>query len=306
MSGATEVWRLQRGAAGFPESVADLGSRAPRRLYGLGDRGLVSALEPSATVTIVGTRHPSAYGLRVARELAHGLSAAGLVVVSGMAIGIDSAAHRGALDAGGRTIAVLGCGPNVIYPRRGRDLHREIVATGAVVAEYPPGTEAAPFQFPERNRIMAALGGAVVVVEAKDPSGSLITADEGIGLGRAVGAVPGNVGVGAAAGTNRLIKEGAQVIRDAQDVLDLLLGVGACGPGLDGFEVRAAGPPLDTDLRDLLAHIAGGASTADRIASEGAITAQQAAIGLTRLELLGYVGADGTGGYARTELEPPD
>jgi DNA processing protein len=202
---------------------------------------------------------------------------------------------------------VLGCGPDVVYPRRERELHRRIAATGAVVSEYEPGTPAAPHRFPARNRIMAALGGAVAVVEATDPSGSLITADEGIRLGRAVGAVPGPVGVAASRGTNRLIKEGGELIRDARDVLDLLFGVGG-GPDakLRDFEVRPRGPRLEPGHARVLELVATGRTSPDGVATELGLSAREASIALTQLELFGYVEADGTGGFARTPLVTPD
>ncbi|HEX2129398.1 MAG TPA: DNA-processing protein DprA [Solirubrobacterales bacterium] len=299
------TWTIE--ADDLPAGVAELGSQTPRRLHGLGDRDLVRRLEGPEAVTIVGSRHPSAYGLRIAGELGFEVASAGVVVVSGMAIGIDAAAHRGALEAGGPTVAVLGCGPDVVYPRRERELHRRIAAEGAIVAEYEPGTPAAPHQFPERNRIMAALGGAVVVVEATDPSGSLITADEGIRLGRAVGAVPGPVGVAASRGTNRLIKDGGELIRDARDVLDLLFGVGASAPKprLEDFEVRPRGPRLDPLQARVLDLVASGAASPDRIAGGLGIRSQEASIALAQLELLGYVEADATGGFNRTPLATP-
>jgi DNA processing protein len=297
------TWALD--ANELPTGVRELGTRTPRRLHGLGDRDLVRGIEGPDAVTIIGSRHPSAYGLRVAGELAFELASAGVVVVSGMAIGIDSAAHRGALEAGRPTVAVLGCGPDVVYPRRERELHRRIAAEGALVSEYEPGTPAAPHQFPERNRIMAALGGAVVVVEATDPSGSLITADEGIRLGRAVGAVPGPVGIAASRGTNRLIKDGGELIRDARDVLDLLFGVGG-GPQLEDFDPKPRGPRLEPDLARVLDLVAAGGAGPDRIAVELGVSSQDASIALTQLELFGYVEADGTGGFSRTPLATPE
>jgi DNA processing protein len=295
-------WTLN--ARELPVGITELGAGAPDRLHGLGDRDLVRRLEGPDAVTIVGSRHPSAYGLRVAGELAFELASAGVVVVSGMAIGIDSAAHRGALEAGRPTIAVLGCGPDVVYPRRERELHRRIAADAAIVSEYEPGTPAAPHQFPARNRIMAALAGAVVVVEATDPSGSLITADEGIRLGRAVGAVPGPVGVGASRGTNRLIKEGGELIRDARDVLDLLYGVGAC-TRLKDFDSRPRGPRLDPGHARVLALVDAGCASPDQVATQLEVSSQDASIALTELELMGYVEANGSGTYVRTPLAEP-
>ena len=170
---------------------------------------------------------PELVRVEVAEQLGYLLAGAGLVVVSGMALGIDAAAHRGALDAGGSTIAVLGSGPDVVYPRSERRLYERITSTGAVVSEMPPGTVPGPGCFPKRNRIMAALGTMTLVVEAAQPSGSLITAEQAAKLGREVGAVPGRVTSRVARGTNALLAEGAAVIRDAQDVLDRMVGVGS-------------------------------------------------------------------------------
>ena len=198
-------------------------------------------------MTIVGSRRASSYGLGVAEELGRLLAAAGLVVVSGMARGIDAAAHRGALAAGGTTLAVLGGGADVVYPASERRLYREILASGAAISEAPPGQRPEPGAFPKRNRIMAALGAITVVVEAAQPSGSLITARRALDLGRHVGAIPGPVTSRVSEGTNDLIVDGAGLIRGAQDVLDRLLGVGI-------EAVRRCGPPLEPDL----ARVAGG------------------------------------------------
>jgi len=289
---------LAEGEA-LPSCLTDLQERAPSALWGAGDREAVCGLDHGATVTIVGSRRASAYGLRVAEQLGHDLAAAGVTVVSGMAWGIDSAAHRGALAAGGRTIAVLAGGPDVVYPRSARRLYREIVATGAAVSEYEPGALPARWTFPERNRIMAALGKLVVVVEAADPSGSLITARDAVEkLGREVGAVPGQVGMRTAAGTNRLIIDGAALIRSAEDVLDRLAGVGATS-------VRRTGAPLDESLRLALDAVDSGAATTDAVALAGIADPHRAAVALTRLELLGYVRSNPAGGYVRTTLEHP-
>jgi DNA processing protein len=221
------------------------------------------------------------------------------VVVSGMALGIDAAAHRGALAAGGDTVAVLAGGPDVIYPRSERALYERIVASGAVISEIPPGTRPGPGCFPKRNRIMAALGAMTVVVEAAEPSGSLITADQAHRLEREVGAVPGQVTTRVARGTNGLIADGAAVVRDAQDVLDRLLGVGVRG-------VRPAGPALEPVLLQVAEAVEGGAATPDAVAHAAGIPAGDAAVALARLELLGYVRADATGRYARTATPAPD
>jgi DNA processing protein len=291
-----DIWTLRRGGNGYPPALLDLAETAPARLFGRGREELVRAHDVRETVTIVGSRHPSSYGLEIAKELGNLLAAAGLVVVSGMALGIDAAAHRGALAGGGGTIAVLAGGPDVVYPRSERRLYERIVASGAVISEVQPGARPGPGCFPKRNRIMAALGAMTVVVEAAEPSGSLITAEQAQRLDREVGAVPGRVTTRVARGTNGLLADGAAVVRDAQDVLDRLLGVGAGA-------VRAVGPDIEPELALVADAVEGGAETPDAVAAAAGIAAGQAAVALARLELLGYVRADATGRYARTTLK---
>ena len=295
---APSRWRLEAGGPGYPAWLADLGDRAPRELHGVGVRAAVTGLEHGATVTIVGSRRASSYGLRVAERLARDLASAGVTVVSGMAWGIDSAAHRGALAAGGTTVAVLAGGADVPYPPSARGLYREVVAAGAAVSERAPGVRPERWSFPERNRIMAALAKLVIVVEAAEPSGSLVTARFAIdGLGRDLGAVPGQVGVRTAAGTNALIADGAPVIRGADDALDLLAGVGTRA-------IRRPGPSLDRELGVALELVEAGATSPDALAAAG-VDPPRAAIAFARLELLGYVRADEAGRYTRTALDAP-
>jgi DNA processing protein len=295
MTPAHPVWTLGRDEAGYPPAVLDLGHEAPPRLYGRGDERLIRGLCLDDAVTIVGSRRPSSYGLEVAEELGRLLAAAGLVVVSGMARGIDAAAHRGALAAPGLTVAVLGGGPDVVYPRGERALYERIVATGAVIAEAPPGRRPEPRSFPERNRIMAALGAMTIVVEAAEPSGTLITARQALELGRELGAVPGRVTSRVARGSNGLIADGAALIRDAQDVLDRLLGVGASAK-------QRFGPPLEPQLAGVAEAVERGAATPDSVALASSTAPGDAAVALARLELLGYVRVDASGRYARTTL----
>ena len=302
MKPAPPVWAINRGADEYPQCLRDLEPHERPRLYGCGRREAVVGFDCGSAVTIVGTRHPSAYGLRVAEQLSRELGAAGLAIVSGMARGIDAAAHRGALAARATTIAVLAHGPDLPYPPANRDLYERVLETGAAISEHPAGTEARPHQFAARNRIMAALGGAVVIVEGAQPSGTMITADRALRLGRNVGAIPGQLGVRVAAGPNDLIRDGAYLIRDARDVLDLLYGVGAAP--------RTAppprpGPPLDSPLGALLDGVRAGAATVDRLVQEAALEPREVAVGLARLELLGYVRADALGAYAATELAAP-
>ena len=299
MSGRDGTWRLGRTDGGYPPALLDLGRDAPSTLYGCGSEDLARRLILEETVTIVGSRHPSSYGLEMAAELGHLLGAAGLVVVSGMALGIDAAVHRGVLAGDGSTVAVLGGGPDVIYPRSERRLYERIVTSGAVISEVPPGMRPGPGCFPKRNRIMAALGAMTVVVEAAEPSGSLITAERAYKLGREVGAVPGRVTTRVARGANGLLADGAAVIRDAQDVLDRLVGVGMSA-------VRRAGPPLEAELGRVADAVDGGAVTPDAVAIAAGMKAGDAAVAMARLELMGYVRADASGRYARTSMSPPE
>jgi DNA processing protein len=190
----------------------------PPALFGRGDPSLLHDLVPDGAVTIVGARRATSYGREVARELGRELAAAGMVVVSGLAFGVDACAHRGAIDAG-RTVAVLGCGPDVAYPAAHRSLWRRIGEEGLVLSELPPGAAPWRWTFPARNRIMAALAGMTVVVEAAARSGSLITADLAGALERHVGAVPGPTTSRASAGPNNMLAGGACLVRDAEDVL---------------------------------------------------------------------------------------
>lgn len=291
-------WALGPGDEDYPRRLAELDEPRPPALHGIGDRALLARLGAEPAVTIVGSRRASAYGLAAAAELGRELALAGVVVVSGMALGVDGAAHRGALDGGGPTIAVLAGGPDVPYPPSNRNLYGRIVATGAVVSERRPGTVAQRQDFPARNRIMAALATVVVIVEAAQPSGSLITADLAAKLGRSVGAVPGQIGVRVAEGSNDLIADGAHLIRGARDVLDLLFGVG------DHRALRA-GPALDGALASALDLVEAGAGTVDALAIAGGLAPRAAAVAVARLELLGYLSADPLGGFSRTVLRRP-
>lgn len=172
------------------------------------------------SVAVVGSRKPSPYGLLVAEKLAKDLAALGITVVSGMARGIDTAGHKGALAGSGRTVAVLGCGPDVVYPRENVKLMDKIVDNGAVISEYPLGTPPEPWHFPARNRIISGLSLGTVVVEAAEKSGALITADFALEQGRDVMAVPGNVVSPLSRGPHKLIRQGARLVEGAGDIID--------------------------------------------------------------------------------------
>lgn len=182
-------------------------------------RGDMPEIDDGVSVAVVGTRACTPYGEQVAEKLAFGLAQGGVTVVSGLAKGIDAAATRGALRAGGHPIAVLGGGADVVYPRENRYLYEDVAARGALISEYPPGTEPKAEHFPVRNRIIAGLSLATLVVEAPRKSGALITAHEALEQGRDVFAVPGAIDAPCSAGCNELIREGAFLITGAQDIL---------------------------------------------------------------------------------------
>lgn len=191
---------------------------APPVLYSLGE--LVE--QDSLAIAMVGSRKASEYGLRTAERLAGELAECGLTVVSGMALGIDAAAHKGALKARGRTIAVLGSGVTHVHPKSNLNIYQEIIKNGAVVSEYPLGITPIPGNFPARNRIISGLSLGTVIVEAGLKSGSLITADFALEQGREVFAVPGGINSPTSAGTNSLIKNGAKLVSEVGDILEEL------------------------------------------------------------------------------------
>lgn len=286
----------------YPRALLDVPA-PPAVLYGAGpfvtgegtERGLFSGTDTWASerpaIAIVGARRCSEYGREVARSLGRGLAAAGVPVVSGMALGVDSAAHEGALDAGGPTVAVLGCGADVAYPASKRRLYARLTERGGVISELPPGFAARRWCFPVRNRIIAGLASLTVVIEGGERSGSLITARLARDLGRDVGAVPGRITQPAASGPNALLFDGAHVIRGAQDVLDVLFGAGA----------RTAPPPRDASilepgLRRLLAEVAAGTATPAALTAAG-FALDAALAGLAELEVGGFVKRGAGGEY---------
>jgi DNA processing protein len=293
---AAECWACCRHDELFPAGLGDADD-APWALLGRGDPMLLAELQPSGAVTVVGARRASSYGREVARGLGRELATAGLLVVSGLAFGVDSCAHRGALEAG-RTVAVLGCGPDLVYPAAHRSLWRQIGNNGLVLSELPPGTGAWRWSFPARNRIMAALAGMTVVVEAAERSGSLITADLAADLGRDLGAVPGPVGSRLSAGPHNLLAGGACLVRDAQDVLDAMLGPGA-------RRIERTGTPLAPLPRAVLDAVERGAETCDAVATTLDLGGGEAAAALADLEATGYISCSMLGVYTRTTLAPP-
>ena len=295
-------WACCRHDRSYPGALTDLGD-SPAVLFGRGDPARLPDLERNRTVTIVGSRRPSAYGREIAADLGRELASAGMAVVSGLALGIDSCAHLGALEGAGLTAAVLGSGPDVVHPTRMAELYDGIAETGLVLTELPPGTTPRRWTFPARNRIMAALGAITIVVEARERSGSLITARIAEDLGREVGAVPGLVGSSPAAGTNDLIRDGAHLVRDARDVLDSLLGPGASEPRANqrGKDIYR-GRELEPDQIAVLAAVESGETTQDGVSRRSGLGPAAVAPALTRLELLDLVACDAAGRYRRTSL----
>jgi DNA processing protein len=250
-------------------------------------------------VGIVGARRPTAYGEAVAERLAADLAAEGVVVASGLALGVDAAAHEGALLGGGRTVAVLGTGVDVVYPSRHADLARRIVqGGGALLSQFPDGTPPRRAHFPQRNWTLAMLCQVVVVVEASAMSGALITAEAALTLGRQVMAVPGSVFSGLSVGCHQLLRDGAGLVQNARDVLD---------------EVRGPGPVLDDPLRPparlgvvvgvpgdgLVRHLVDGVATdPGRLAERLGLDVGEVLARLTKLELEGRVTRI-NGGYVR-------
>lgn len=230
-------------------------------------------------VAVVGARACSSYGRSVARSLSRELAAAGLVVVSGMARGIDGEAHRGALESGGTTVAVLGCGIDRDYPAAHAELARRIREQGLIVSEYEPGVEPAPWRFPARNRIIAGLCSATLVVEARERSGALITADFALEEGRDVLAVPGEITSALSAGTNALLRLGAVPVTCAADVLELF----------DLVPAQAARPDLGTTAQAVLALLGDSPLSADELARAAGIEPAPLSVSLTELELTGRI-----------------
>ncbi len=275
------VRSLRRGDRSYPPLLAQIPD-PPAALWVRGDAA-VDVLARTA-VAIVGARACSGYGRSVARLLAADAAAAGAVVVSGLARGIDGEAHRGALAAAGTTVAVLGCGVDRDYPAAHAELARSIVAGGGlVVSEYEPGVEPAPWRFPARNRIIAGLARATVVVEARERSGALITADFALEDGREVLAVPGEITSALSAGTNALLRVGATPATGSADVLDAL----GLEPPLDG-----AAAPDDAAARAVLAAVDTGARTPDELGRATGLGAGELAAALALLELAGTVVVD--------------
>ena len=274
------------------EIIIEADSRYPRNLLEIHDppgalfvRGELTP-DDSLAVGVVGTRHGTQYGLRTAERLAGSLARAGLTVVSGLARGIDAAAHRGALAAGGRTIGVLASGVTNIYPPEHVRLADEVVAHGALISESPPDGEPLAGMFPQRNRLISGLSLGIVVVEAAERSGALITARHAMEQGREVFAVPGNIDSRASRGCHRLLRDGAKLVETVDDVLEELGPLVEAVPRDDGQTIHhPAELLLNEQEQQVLAAIDGEATPVDRIIAETGLPAPQVLATLSVLEV---------------------
>ena len=274
----------------------------PAALFLRGRRELLAAPH----FAIVGSRNPTPQGAEDARAFAEYLASCGLVVCSGLATGIDAAAHRGALAAGAGTTAVLGCGPDRIYPATNAALAQQVATEGLIVSEYLPGTRPLKENFPRRNRIISGLSLGVLVVEAARRSGSLITARLAGDQGREVFAIPGSIHNPLSRGCHALIRQGAVLVESAQDILAELgpLAGLATGPSLEAPGPAAAAPEADGDYEKLLDALAHDPCGVDALAARTGLTAAEVSSMMLILELQGSVESLPGGRYARTTKRP--
>lgn len=284
----------------FPPLLREAG-HAPAFLYVRGDTGLLASVQ----LAIVGSRSPTAGGRADAFEFARYLAAAGLTITSGLALGIDAAAHRGALAAGGRTIAVCGAGLDRVYPREHETLAADIAATGALVSEFPPRVPPLRGNFPQRNRVISGLALGVLVVEAARYSGSLITARHAADQGREMFAMPGSIHNPLSRGCHQLIRSGAKLVESAGDILEELkipfskqsLKLAATTPG----EAPQAPEPLDKDYEILLDALGFDPTGIDTIVERTGLPTDSVASMLLILELEGRIAPHPGGRYGRIQ-----
>jgi len=271
----------------FPQLLREVSS-PPKGLY------LAGSIADLPMISIVGTRRPTRYGEEITHKLAYELARAGFCIVSGLALGIDTIAHRAVLEAGGKTLAVLGCGLDRPYPRSNYGLFTNIIESGGgVISEYPEGSEAYKSHFPARNRIIAGLSLATIVTEADAKSGSLITANFAIQANRTLMAIPGNITSPRSAGPNNLIKNGAQLVTNAADVLAIL--------GLESPELVKVKPKADSKEEALIMELLSKKSlTTQQIIDETKIDAVSIASIISLMEITGKIRNLGAGSWILT------
>jgi DNA processing protein len=301
--GQPDCHRIERGDSRFPVQLLAIPD-PPEVLFVQGDPALLSVPQ----LAIVGSRGPTPAGRETAFAFARRLCAAGLTITSGLACGVDSAAHRGALADGGRTVAVCGTGPDVVYPPRNRALAREISTRGALVSEFPPGTPPLPSHFPRRNRLISGLSLGVVVIEARHRSGSLITARLAAEQGREVFALPGSIHNPLSRGCHRLIRDGARLIETPEEVLaglqqDLFRAL-APGPLQPPAAAGFSGGRLDSDSKILLNACGFEPVDTDILVERTGFSAATVASMLLLLELRGEIEPSAGGMYCRLPARP--
>ncbi len=264
---------------GYPQLLKEIDD-PPCLLYALGEM----YDDKLTAVAVVGTRHPTHYGLRMAETISRDLAAMGVVVVSGMARGCDMAAHKGALSSGGLTVAVLGTGVDIVYPRENKRLYDEIVKKGLVISEFPMSTPPAAYTFPQRNRIIGGMTRATLVIEAPLKSGSLMTAQFALDYNREVLACPGQASSLKSSGTNKLIKDGAFLVENAEDVLNALSL--ECSQRVE----KGRTPDLGEDESLVWRALEDGPIHIDRLIEKTGLSAARASAALLEMELNGFVG----------------
>jgi len=285
LMGQKNIRFIHKNQPEYPELLADI-STAP---FGIFVRGKMPSFDKK-WINIIGSRKHSGYGKDVAYSLSGELSKQGAVIVSGMAEGLDSLAHKGALDNGGETVAVLGCGIDVCYPRGNESLYREIMEKGAIISEYPPGVSPNRWQFPARNRIMSGLCHATLVIEAAIASGTSITVDHALEQGREVLAVPGNITSPFSAGTNLMIKDGAHVATCAADVMDVLGIIKTSTEIAFNEEIhKIEDIPLAPNEKTVYALLGNEPMDLEYIIMESGLDYRNAAVALTNLEIGGRI-----------------
>jgi len=304
---------LPYGSAGYPRELMQL-ELPPAGLFARGPESALSRLLSVSRITIVGTRKATTYGLRAAEVFATAFVGKGVAVVSGMALGIDGRAHQATLDAGGLTVGILGCGVDVVYPSRHLGLYEKIREEGVILSELPPGTPPARWTFPRRNRLLAALGDALLVIEGSLISGALQTAGWSLDLGRPVFVVPGPISIECHKGCNQLLYEGAgPAIDPCVTVEDFFLQTrihtceyGRAGAGEDATPIvggqmglfdRSA--PKQPGADSILKALGDGPCSVDRLIDSTGLSARQLNIALGELEIVGLVARAGPGQFIR-------
>ncbi len=276
---------LPLGSPAYPPRLARHADPAPLLLV----QGDAAALNAPG-IAIVGSRAPTQHGLLLAREFSGALARAGLVVISGLARGIDAAAHAGALEAGGRTVAVQACGPDLVYPAAHRQLASRIARQGALLTEFPPGMPPRAAHFPLRNRLISGLAEALLVIEARERSGTLVTTAHAAAQGVDVFVLPGPLGAAACAGSNRLLRDGAYIALEPEDVIGVLrLGGLRLEPLGDPSPVAAVSPRASAAGAAILAALEQAPAHRDELARRIALSSEQLALELLELELAGRI-----------------